>query len=113
MARPTTYSKALEEDRRAKISITKHLKKLTDIQEELENNSSELGAARVGALRLRADMSLALLKKRLPDLKAVEYSGDVRTPQYVINAQPEMTVEEWQEKHGLPSGSTNLSEKSQ
>ena len=104
MGRPTTYSKTLEEDRRAKISITKQLKKLTDIQEELENNSSELGAARVGALRLCADISLALLKKRLPDLKAVEHSGDDRTPRFVINAEPQPSVEEWQEKHGLLAG---------
>lgn len=72
MARPTKYEKALEEDRRAKISISRHLKQLTDIQEKLQDNYENMSTAQVGALRLQSDISLKLLGKRLPDLKAVD-----------------------------------------
>jgi len=85
MAGKTTYQRVREEDRRAKISIAKHLKKLFDIQEKLENDDGELN---VPALRLSADISLRLLQKRLPDLKAVEFSGEVKQVHSVINAQP-------------------------
>ena len=78
MGRKTNYEKVREQDRRDKISITKHLNQLTDIQAKLENNGEDLGkdsGPYISSLRLRADISLALLKKRLPDLKAVELSG--------------------------------------
>lgn len=70
MARPTKYEKVREQDRRDKISISKHLKQLSDIQEQLEENYDHISTAQIGALRLRSDISLNLLKKRLPDLKA-------------------------------------------
>lgn len=77
MARPTRYEKALEEDRRAKISITKQLNQLADIQENLESNWQNLDNAKVGALRLRSDIALKLLAKRMPDLKAIDVDLDV------------------------------------
>lgn len=86
MARPTKYEKAKEKDRRAKISITRHLKQLSEIQVKLEDNYENMSTAQVGSLRLRADISLALLKKRLPDLKATEHSGEIETTtRLVIN----------------------------
>ena len=72
MADRTRYQKIREEDRRLKISITRHLQQLDEIQKELKDDN---GALNVSALRLRADISLNLLKKRLPDLKAIEHSG--------------------------------------
>ena len=72
MARPTKYAKAREQDRRDKISITRCLNKLFDIEKELEENQSEMN---VPALRLRADISVNLLKKRMPDLKMTELKG--------------------------------------
>jgi len=79
MSRPTKYEKAREKDRRDKISITQHLKQLSEIQVKLEDNYENMSTAQVGSLRLRADISLALLKKRLPDLKATEHSGEIKT----------------------------------
>ena len=81
-----TYRQALEKDRRDKISITRCLTHLTEIEEEvrglcrpIKGENGELmpriSAAHIGALRLRADINMALLKKRLPDLKAVELTG--------------------------------------
>lgn len=68
------YQKVREEDRRAKISITRCLSKLFEIEKELEEDEKSLN---VPALRLRADISMNLLKKRLPDLKAIEHSGSI------------------------------------
>jgi len=70
--RKTDYEKVREKDRREKISITRCLKKLFDIEEELEKNGEDMN---VPALRLRHDISISLLKKRLPDLKATEITG--------------------------------------
>ena len=40
--------------------------------------------------------ALGLLKKALPDLQAVEHSGEVENTQYVISDQPEpQSHEEW------------------
>ncbi len=84
MARPTKYEKAREQDRRDKISISKHLKQLSEIQVKLEDNYENMSTAQVGSLRLRADISLALLKKRMPDLKATEHSGAIQTTSKLI-----------------------------
>jgi hypothetical protein len=43
--------------------------------------------------------ALGLLKKTLPDLKAVEHSGDVEAMVYVVTADPP-TEAEWQERYG-------------
>ena len=80
IGRKTNYESVREEDRRAKISIVRCLKKLSDIEEELEKNGEGLGPGAgpyIGSLRLRADIALKLLNKRLPDLKAVEHSGTI------------------------------------
>lgn len=95
MARPETYRAIREQDRRDKISITKHLNKLADIQKDIDELCAErweglfyedgepanlrkaIDAGRIGAMRLNADISLRLLNKRLPDLKAIEHSGSI------------------------------------
>ena len=74
MGRKTDYEKVREQDRRDKISITRCLKQLSEIEKELKKNSDEMN---VPALRLRADISLNLLKKRMPDLKAMELIGEL------------------------------------
>jgi len=108
MARPSHYQKAREQDRRDKISITKHLSKLIDIQKKLEENPDDLN---VPALRLSADISLNLLKKRLPDLKAIEVTGELNHQHSVINAQPELEVDEWQKQLTTSSGVPKLDHK--
>ena len=90
MSRPETYRKIREQDRRDKISISKHLRKLSDIQEELQNKPDDIN---VSALRLSADISLSLLKKRLPDLKAIEHSGSIGDKQHEEMNVAELTAE--------------------
>ncbi len=80
MTRKTTYEIVKERDRRAKISITRQLNKLFEIVEELEKKGPTLGvsdSSYIGSMRLRADIAMNLLKKRLPDLKAIEHSGNM------------------------------------
>ena len=69
-----------EEDRRAKISVARQMDKLADIEREIEelckvNPGGRIDAGMVGALRLRTDIVFNLLKKKLPDLKAIELTG--------------------------------------
>ena len=45
------------------------------------------------------DAYLRLVAQLVP--KDVVLEGDIR--QFVINAQPELTLEQWQEQHGLPA----------
>ncbi len=74
------YIAAREDDRRKKISITRQLNKLADIVKELEERGPTLGVTHssyVGSMRLRADIALNLLKKCMPDLKAIEISGNM------------------------------------
>lgn len=65
----------------------------------------EMSATQIAAAKL-------VLSKVVPDLRAVDQILDARTPHYVINAQPELTIEEWQENHGLPTGNGRSGEKS-
>ncbi len=89
------YRAIREKDRRDKISIGHHLKKLVDIQRQIDvllveqrrelfnaegepvEISSDVPNGRIGALRLSADISLRLLNKRMPDLKAIEVKGKI------------------------------------
>lgn len=48
-------------------------------------------------------VGMGLLKKVLPDLKSIENTGSLEIVQSVINAQPELTTEEWQDKHESPT----------
>jgi hypothetical protein len=63
------------------------------------NGEQELSQSQV-------NVGLRLLGKLLPDLKAVEQTGEVTRTVTVINAQPESTAEEWEQKHKL-SGNPN------
>lgn len=76
----TNASKRRGENQRAmreKISVTKNLKNLSDIDAKLQ--SPDLDGIAVSALRARADIAFKLLNKVLPDLRAVEYTNAVPT----------------------------------
>ena len=62
---------------RDKISVTKNLKTLGDIDTRLQ--AADLDTTAVSALRARADIAFKLLNKVLPDLRAVEYTNAVPT----------------------------------
>lgn len=60
-------------------------------------------ALQLAQLRLKLDAYTRLLNKCLPDLKAVEHSGDAKPA--VVGSKP-LTVEEWEAAHcvGAPAG---------
>lgn len=66
---------------RLRINAEKHVASLEAIKAESELTGDEAPTkSRIAALRLSADISLALLKKVQPDLKHVEVSGDDDSP---------------------------------
>lgn len=95
------FKKEKERDRRAKISITRCLQQLTEVQADLEQIlqptvfidqetgeqteiAPRINPAHIGALKLKADIAFRLLAKRMPDLKAVEHTGEVATANRLI-----------------------------
>ncbi len=65
-----------QEALRVKINGEKHIASLESLSDQAK--SAEKDA--IPALKLQADISLALLKKVLPDLRHVELSGDEERP---------------------------------
>lgn len=63
---------------------------------EIMQNKQAQASARVTA-------ATAILKKTLPDLSAVDHSGDVQTPFVILAPQPSDSTEEWERKNAPPS----------
>jgi hypothetical protein len=59
---------------REKLQAIQYLRRL----EEIADQAEQVDASKVPALRLKADIYTRLLAKCLPDLKAVEHSGEIR-----------------------------------
>ncbi len=55
--------------------------------------------------RTQVTAALGLLNKVLPDLKALEVSGEVESRSYVVAPEEAKTIEAWQAKHA-PKPST-------
>ena len=99
------YKEALKVNVRERIDVGYQLKQLDEVREEIAGMLCECtetetddgtivlefkapSNGRIGALRLKADIALKLLSKRLPDLKAVEHSGEVEMPNRLIIERP-------------------------
>lgn len=65
---------------------------------EIADEAQTCDADRVPALRLRADIYSRLLAKCLPDLKAIEVTGDAGPPRVVIVPVASQSAEEWAEQ---------------
>lgn len=59
---------------------------LANIMRDVKANAS----ARVSA-------ALGIIKKTIPDLSAVDHSGDVKTPFVIMAPVPDKTAEEWEQ----------------
>ena len=88
-----------------KLRAGQFVRRLKEIAEKAET----VEASQVPALRLKADIYCRLLAKCLPDLKAVELSGDV-TQQHTIAWNP-IAESEWEETYGVgaPAGPADSS----
>jgi hypothetical protein len=63
---------------REQLSKQKHVEKLIDIAEKV--TEPEFKNEDLPKYRLKADIHLSLIKKYLPDLKAMEITGDADNP---------------------------------
>jgi len=79
MARPTAAGRRAiaREVTRDRIDAGRCLARLAKIEDELEANWRTMDLGEVPALKLLADIQFRKLAKVLPDLKAVELSGQV------------------------------------
>lgn len=95
--------RAGKEAARVKMRAAFYLRQLKRIAEEAKTAPP----SDIPAMRLRADIFTRILNKCLPDLKAIEHSGEVKRA--VVSAKP-LTVEEWEAENrlGAATGATSL-----
>jgi len=90
MARPRTDPRSIKDRERWRqaISIAKNLAVIEKCQKELLSNWRQISGEETTNLRLICDNAFRLLNKCLPDLKAVELSGQVEVTDFRIRANP-------------------------
>lgn len=69
------------------------------VLEGIAAKASDLGDKEVAAYRLKADIYLRLLNKILPDLKAVEHSGEMMHRYAMEIPAPTESTGEWTQQH--------------
>jgi hypothetical protein len=77
---------------RRKLQASQFIRRLREIAVKAQGVS----ASEVPALKLQADIYSRLLNKCLPDLKAIEHTGELRHAD--VSSQP-LTDQEWAAKH--------------
>lgn len=93
---------------RKKLAAHVYIHKMIGIADEAITAEAD----RIPALRLRADIYTRLLAKCLPDLKAIEVSGDGGERRVIVVPVASQTAEEWaaqvrqEREHGLLPGVT-------
>lgn len=92
----------MPEDVRAKIRATQILGRLQNfvlgVPEPSTGKPIAMSSSQVSA-------AIALLKKTLPDLQTVEFSGQVEHRQRVVSADP-LSPDEWAERYNPPAPSS-------
>lgn len=92
-ANKTTHAqrrrKESQEALRRRLRGTQFIRRLKEIADAVLSAEP----ARVPAMRLQADIYLRLLGKVLPDLKAIEHSGQIKRPADVSDKP--VTADEW------------------
>ena len=76
----TKQRKQRREALREELKAREYLRQLDIIDSELADNWKTLSSENVAALRLKADLNFKRLAKVLPDLKAVELTGEDGDP---------------------------------
>jgi len=62
---------------------------------DIEMSNTQIAAAKI------------ILSKVVPDMRSVEHYGEIDHKHAVINAQPEISVDEWQKQLTASSGNRN------
>lgn len=76
MSRPTKNKQARREALREELQAREYLRQLQEVDDSLSSNWRVLTSEQVAALRLRTDINFKRLAKVLPDLKAIELTGE-------------------------------------
>ena len=74
-----------QEALREQLAAQGHVQHVIDIAEKLSNLSNILDSTEIQRLKAAADIKARLISKYLPDLKAIEYSGDQENPINILN----------------------------
>lgn len=72
--------KVRQEALRDQLAAQKHHEYVFDIAKKLQEQSEDLSATAISALKASAEIRVKLLNKYLPDLKAIEHSSDPDSP---------------------------------
>lgn len=83
----------LSDDWRERIKIGEIMNRLT----RHVNGKCDMSTTQISAAKL-------LLSKVAPDLRSIEHYGEVGHRHSVINANPEISVDEWQKQLTMSSG---------
>ena len=76
MARPDKNKQRRREALREELKAREYLRQLDQVNDQLTENWQVLSSEQVSALRLKTDLNFKRLSKVLPDLKAIELTGD-------------------------------------
>ena len=99
--------KESQEALRRRLRGTQFIRRLKEIADRV----LEVEAGQVPALRLQADIYMRLLGKVLPDLKAIEHSGQIERPADVSDKP--MSAADWaaqaEDYLGTPAGTAKAS----
>ena len=103
----TTYAQRRREQ--SKEALREQLRAAEYLRQLHELMGKEIAPEEVPAVRLKADIALRLLGKCLPDLKAVEHSGDLDVNHFVSRLPaPAENAEQWQAQHSPSSNTKTL-----
>lgn len=82
---------------REQLAAGGHLQHVIDIAEKLSNEAVELDAIMVQRMKSAADIKLRLVSKYLPDLKAIEITGEdgdaIKVTSISVAASPQEAAE--------------------
>jgi len=79
-SRAAQNKKIRQEALREQLSNGGHIQHVIELASKLSNPDSSLESTDIQRFKAAADIKLKLINKYLPDLKAVEHSGDTDNP---------------------------------
>ena len=91
MTRAQTNRKIREESLREQLANQKHLEKVLDSINKLEELDTQLDSVEVNRIKGAIESRIKLVSKYLPDLKSIELSGDEDYPVQIAAYQIEFS----------------------
>ena len=91
MTRAQTNRKIRQDSLREQLANQKHLEKVLDSINKLEELDTQLDSVEVNRIKGAIDSRIKLVSKYLPDLKSIELSGDEDYPVQIAAYQIEFS----------------------